>query len=181
MKRKEFKLTNEMKENDDFNFAIYVYENTEDAVFVNEDSLEFLDEKRNFANCFEDAVYFTMSYYEEEDEDPSFIKQRYNFGKVTIDVLDNAYVKPHGELHPYLENGKYNPDEYVLLNSKYDNMIVKIFTFYKHINTCPNFYSVITSNGCIINYVDEDNILRKAVNAEIKQYDKELKENENEI
>ena len=101
MKRKEFKLTNEMKENDDFNFAVFVYENTEDAVFVNEDSLEFLDEKRNFANCFEDAVYFTMSYYEEEDEDLSLTNQ-------LIDVLDNAYVKPHGELHPYLEKEKEN-------------------------------------------------------------------------
>ena len=73
MKRKEFKLTKEMKENPDFNFAVYVFENVDEAVYVNEDSLEFLDEKRNFANRFKDAVYFTMSYYEEEDEELEYI------------------------------------------------------------------------------------------------------------
>lgn len=67
MKRKEFKTTEEMRNNPDFNFAVYVYENTEDAVYVNEDSLEFYGEYRNFANSLEDAVYFSMSYYTKED------------------------------------------------------------------------------------------------------------------
>ena len=47
------------------------------------------------------------------DKDPLLIKQWFNFGKVNndtnqiiIDVLDNAYSKPHGELHPYLEKEK---------------------------------------------------------------------------
>ena len=47
------------------------------------------------------------------DKDPLLIKQWYNFGKVNndtnqiiIDVLDNAYEKPHVELHPYLEKEK---------------------------------------------------------------------------
>lgn len=63
--RKEFIITEDMRENENFNFAVYVYENTEEAVYVNEDSLEFLDEQRNLTNCVENAVYFSMSYDED--------------------------------------------------------------------------------------------------------------------
>ena len=67
MKRQEFKITKEMKENEDFLFNLYVYENTEDCIYVNDDSLEFLDEQRNLTNCVDNATYFSMSYYTKED------------------------------------------------------------------------------------------------------------------
>lgn len=57
---KELKITEEMRNNPNFNFAVYVYENT-NADSVNEDSLQFLDEKRNPINSIDNAVYFTMS------------------------------------------------------------------------------------------------------------------------
>ena len=46
------------------------------------------------------------------DKDPLLIKQWYNFGKVNndtnqvINFLEDVYLKPHGELHPYLEKEK---------------------------------------------------------------------------
>ena len=101
MKRKEFKLTNEMKENQDFNFAVYVYENTEDAVYVNDDSLEFYDEYRNFANSLEDAVYFSMSYYTKEDITNDEIDEK------TKEILLNVLIEKEKDMEILKSQGSY--------------------------------------------------------------------------
>jgi hypothetical protein len=66
MKKQEFKITEEMKENEKFLFNLYVYENTEDCIYVNDDSLEFYNEYGNLTNL-EEATEFSMSYYTKED------------------------------------------------------------------------------------------------------------------
>ena len=73
--RKEFKVTKEMKENPNFNFTVYVYKKT-NCSSVNEDSLEFYDEFGNLTDLSE-AVEFSMSYVEEDDEDIKYIINQY--------------------------------------------------------------------------------------------------------
>lgn len=90
MKRKEFKVTKEMKNDPDFNFTVYVYENTEDCIYVNDDSLQFLDEQGNLTNCVENATYFLMSYYTKKDI------TSIHTGKKTKEILLNV-LKDKGE------------------------------------------------------------------------------------
>ena len=101
MKRQEFKITKEMKEDPDFNFAVFVYENTEDAVYVNEDSLEFLDEQRNLANPFNDTVYFTMSYYTKEDITNDEIDEK------TKEILLNLLKEKEKDMEILKSQGSY--------------------------------------------------------------------------
>ena len=108
MKRQEFKITKEMKEDPDFNFAVFVYENTEDAVYVNEDSLEFLDEQRNLANPFNDTVYFSMSYYTKEDITNDEIDEK------TKEILLNV-LKEKGEIK--MEKQEFKVTEKPVLSS----------------------------------------------------------------
>lgn len=77
---------------------------------------------------------------------------------------------------------KYSIGEYVLLSYKYDDMIVKIYEFkYRHYleqkNICSKYYSVIPSTGCIISYVCEYDLLRRATDDEIKQFNDDFTEN----
>lgn len=101
MKRKEFKLTEEMKKDDDFNFAVYVYENTEDCIYVNDDSLEFLDEQRNLASSFNDATYFLMSYYTKKDITSIHI------GKKTKEILLNVLKEKEKDMEILKSQGSY--------------------------------------------------------------------------
>ncbi len=99
MLRVEFKVTNEMKENEDFNFAVYVYENTEDCIYVNEDSLEFYNELGNLTNL-EEATEFSMSYYTKEDITNDDIDKKTK--EILLNVLkDIAFMKEINERNGY--------------------------------------------------------------------------------
>ena len=79
----------------------------------------------------------------------------------------------------------YKINDYVVLSYKYDYEIVKIMQYksmhyLKEKNVHDKYYIALTHNKNVIYYIPDYDILRRATDDEIKQYEKELKENEND-